>query len=117
MSHLDEATAFPFAFTFPNSGPEAHYGFSKREHAAIALRVPQSGDTELDAMIREARRLNMTEKFLASSLQIHETYVALKEESFTPVELAESAVEWANILALARLNTPESTEAPLAREG
>ena len=29
---------------------------SKREYAAIHLRVPQSGNEELDAMIREAQR-------------------------------------------------------------
>ncbi len=33
-------------------------GLTKQEHAAIALRVPMSGDPELDAMIREARRLD-----------------------------------------------------------
>lgn len=31
-------------------------GMTKREHAAITLRVPNSGDEELDAMIRQANR-------------------------------------------------------------
>lgn len=34
-------------------------GMTIRQHAAITLRVPMSGDPELDAMIREARRLDM----------------------------------------------------------
>lgn len=34
-------------------------GLTIRQHAAITLRVPMSGDPELDAMIREARRLDM----------------------------------------------------------
>ena len=33
-----------------------HYpGVTKREYACIKLRVPKSGDDELDALIREAR--------------------------------------------------------------
>lgn len=31
-------------------------GMTKREHAAITLRVPNSGDEQLDAMIRQANR-------------------------------------------------------------
>lgn len=34
-------------------------GLTIRQYAAITLRVPMSGDPELDAMIREARRLDM----------------------------------------------------------
>jgi hypothetical protein len=34
-------------------------GFTKREAAALQLRVPDSGDEELDAMIRKARLLDM----------------------------------------------------------
>lgn len=32
------------------------HGLTKREYAAIHLRVPNSGNEELDAMIREAKR-------------------------------------------------------------
>ena len=31
-------------------------GMTKREHAAISLRIPNSGDEQLDAMIRQANR-------------------------------------------------------------
>ena len=37
-----------------------------RQLAAIELRVPQSGDVELDAMIREARRLDIAQAVLKS---------------------------------------------------
>jgi len=35
---------------------ESHPGFTKREYAAIHLCVPDSGNDELDAMIRRAQR-------------------------------------------------------------
>lgn len=35
---------------------DQHFGFDAREHAAIALRVPDSGNDWLDAMIRTAQR-------------------------------------------------------------
>lgn len=58
MKDLDTA-----AFARPFSQDEelrvydlAQTGLTKREYAAIHLRVPRSGDDELDAMIREAQR-------------------------------------------------------------
>jgi hypothetical protein len=39
-------------------------GMSLRQYAAIHLRVPRSGDPELDAMIRESRRIEFAEKAL-----------------------------------------------------
>lgn len=58
MKHLDSA-----AFARPLSQDEylriydlAQTGLTKREYAAIHLRVPNSGDGQLDAMIREAKR-------------------------------------------------------------
>lgn len=35
---------------------DQHFGLTAREHAAIALRVPDSGNDWLDAMIRTAQR-------------------------------------------------------------
>ncbi|HET6890493.1 MAG TPA: hypothetical protein VFH31_05275 [Pyrinomonadaceae bacterium] len=55
MSELNKQ-AFPAA---PNSWGDPVLGLTLRQHAAIAMRVPMSGDPELDAMIREARRLDM----------------------------------------------------------
>ena len=33
-----------------------HPGLTKREHACIALRVPETGDPEIDALIRTAQK-------------------------------------------------------------
>lgn len=58
MKHLDIAA---FARSFSQDEELRVYdlaqtGLTKREYAAIHLRVPRSGDEELDAMIREAQR-------------------------------------------------------------
>lgn len=54
------------------------YGLTKREHACIALRVPETGDPELDALIREARRMDVTQAAIAQELawetRPHEDY-------------------------------------------
>jgi hypothetical protein len=53
MSDLNEA-----AFARPRSEGtiKSSIGLTKREYAAIHLRVPMSGNPELDAMIRDAVR-------------------------------------------------------------
>ena len=55
-------------------------GLSIREHAAISMRVPMSGDPELDAMIREARRWDMAtaahQGLLAGGMNIHDIAVS-----------------------------------------
>lgn len=48
-----EAPAFP---TLDTADPALRPGLTKREYAAILLRVPDSGDPDIDAMIRTARR-------------------------------------------------------------
>lgn len=59
MSELNKP-AMPLPLGTGNmSEPSQSGGMTIRQHAAITLRVPQSGDPELDAMIREARRLDM----------------------------------------------------------
>ena len=55
MSELNKP-ATPVRCLNEHPGP---LGITIRQHAAITLRVPMSGDPELDAMIREARRLDM----------------------------------------------------------
>jgi hypothetical protein len=39
-------------------------GMTLAQYAAIQLRVPRSGDPELDAMIRESRRADFSERAL-----------------------------------------------------
>jgi hypothetical protein len=41
------------------------YGMTLRQYAAIKLRVPRSGDPELDAMIRESRRADFAGQAMA----------------------------------------------------
>lgn len=43
-------------------------GISRREHAAIALRIPESGNSELDAMIRKAQRRDLAAQVLAGMM-------------------------------------------------
>lgn len=49
----------------PRDGVYCANGLTKREHAAISLRVPRSGDETIDAMIREAVRRDVAAKVLA----------------------------------------------------
>ena len=54
MSNANQP-AFPM---FPDT-PEGYlpiYGLTKREHACILLRIPDTGDAELDALIAKAQR-------------------------------------------------------------
>lgn len=46
-------------------------GLSKREYAAIHLRVPNSGDTEIDNMIRAARRFETAQMIWADGQTLH----------------------------------------------
>ena len=56
--------AGPMADTFP--------GFTKREYAAIHLCVPDSGNDELDAMIRRAQRERLAGQVLAELINMHQ---------------------------------------------
>jgi hypothetical protein len=40
----------------PDENPGVFPGLTKYEYAAIHLKVPRSGDPDIDAMIRESRR-------------------------------------------------------------
>lgn len=50
--------AFPIVYKIKN-GYAAHLGITIREHAAIELRIPHSGDDQIDAMIRKANRRDL----------------------------------------------------------
>jgi len=47
-----------------------YLGFSKREQAAISLKVPDSGNAGLDAMIRESIRLDFVKALLPKLLEL-----------------------------------------------
>jgi hypothetical protein len=57
----DNDQAFP-VFDSARSGADyvcSDFGMTMREYAAIKLKVPRSGDAELDAWIRESRRADL----------------------------------------------------------
>lgn len=61
----DAAPAFPQAnLECPPSG----WGWSRREHAAIQLRVPDSGQPWLDDMIRQARRMDAAQEAMRDGI-------------------------------------------------
>lgn len=65
-------------------------GFTKREQAAISLRVPMSGDTDLDKMILVARRLDIATAAMQAHLRIDEegtSYENLAEFSFNMTDI------------------------------
>jgi hypothetical protein len=49
-------------YAFPGSPGFSQEGMTMRQYAAIKLRVPWSGDPDIDAMIRESRRADFAEK-------------------------------------------------------
>ena len=46
-------------------------GLTKREHACIALRVPETGDPEIDALIRTAQRRDVAAMAMQGLLSNH----------------------------------------------
>jgi hypothetical protein len=84
-------------FAFP-SGSDP--GMTLKQYAAIQLRVPRSGDPEVDAMIWESRKAGVMEKAMEGLLafgyvpndQRQNWYEAIAQESHS---IAESMlVEW-----------------------
>ena len=57
---------------------------TKRKHACIALRVPETGDPELDALIREARRMDFAQAAMQALMQNPNPQL----KGFSMVELA-----------------------------
>jgi hypothetical protein len=62
----DKESAFP-VFVDLREGIDygcRDYGLSRKEYVAIHLKVPRSGDPEIDAMIRESRRAEFAKAVL-----------------------------------------------------
>ena len=69
MSNLNDS-AFPIPLN-PGSSYQGHGpadGFTKRERACIDLRIPESGDPELDVLIEKARRQEIAAKAMQGLL-------------------------------------------------
>lgn len=66
MSKIEDGgPAFPFACQGPTTAPEAYYGMTLRQYAAIKLRVPNSGTDWLDEIISKSMR----DEFAAKVMQ------------------------------------------------
>ena len=59
MNAINYEPAHPFQCQGPTTGPEIYYGLTKRELSCINLRVPRTGDAELDALIKVAQRRDL----------------------------------------------------------
>lgn len=72
MSNVnDGGPAFPQVLQYDAAGrcvSEAMYGMSLRQFAAIQLRVPNSGDEQIDAMIRQSNRRDFAGQAMAGLL-------------------------------------------------
>jgi hypothetical protein len=86
MNNLDKL-AYPHV---PN-GPFDHLGFTKRESACIQLGIPESGDPDLDLLIRKSNRQKAAVKAMQGIL-------ANSHVVATPVIASETAVLFAQSL-------------------
>ncbi|MBF57702.1 MAG: hypothetical protein CME80_08290 [Halomonas sp.] len=56
MKNLDQPANATYELNGDGVLEDSALGFTKRERACIDLRIPESGDAELDALIEKARR-------------------------------------------------------------
>jgi len=89
-----DGPAFPYDEPFDNGETRHWLGMRKREAAAIALCVPDSGLAWLDAMIVKARRLDYAGQALAG-------LSAQATTDWTPQEIAKDCIAYADALIAA----------------
>lgn len=71
MTELDKLAAPAIDYTEQRDHELLHNiegGLTKREYAAIHLRVPKSGNEELDALIRKAQRFELAKAAMQALL-------------------------------------------------
>lgn len=76
--------AYPQRFGNPQKGYEPDIGFTKPERACIDLRIPRSGDKELDALIAEAQRRDlaaMAMQAMVSSIHDESAYLRMRKHA------------------------------------
>lgn len=98
-------SAYPTTEEHMNGGA----GLSVRELAAIQLRVPDSGDEKIDAMIRQANRRDFAGQALAGLLA-NPSVQSWDEKAETPCELAEACALQSVLLADALLAQLEESK-------
>lgn len=93
MSNANEPAFAGITYTeIPSGGARMHQigGLTKREHAAIALRVPMSGDNEIDAMIRAANRKDIAAMAMQGLLS--------RSEGWGAADLTSASTHYADAL-------------------
>ena len=92
MSDLDRPAHPVYTEAAPAHDFDWPNGLTKREHSAIELRVPLSGNAELDAMILAARRLDIATQ-MADSLPVFMAFriadEILRKAGFAPTQEAK----------------------------
>jgi hypothetical protein len=103
MSTNGDMPAMPVSTKDPSRGHQdtpstwQHPGLTKREHACIALRVPETGDAELDALIRTAQRRDVAAMAMQGMMLYRTEYGQAPSED----ELARWSVSQADALLAA----------------
>jgi hypothetical protein len=95
----DNKSAFPFRHHYQDDYPASEIrissGMTKYEYAAIHLKVPMSGDPELDAMIRQSRKAEFAGQIMAGMLAWEKTKVDPEGESEVAFVFADAMLmEW-----------------------
>lgn len=93
MKNLDTPDSPIFETNGRGELEPSSFGLTKRERACIDLRIPESGDPELDALIKKAQRQEMAAKAMQGILSCHEACkykdVAVASTRFADALLAE----------------------------
>jgi type VI protein secretion system component VasA len=101
MSTNMDSAAFPGGvnqvYTDIELGDPTQRGFTLREHAAIRLRVPRSGNAELDEMILQSLRIELA----AKAMQAAVAYAGLDVSSSGKVMTARHAYFMADEMLVA----------------
>jgi len=110
MSDLNQA-AFARPYSEDHARTDQEYataGLTKREYAAIHLKVPMSGNPELDAMIREAVRRDLAVRATAGWMaNPTATPVEAGLKDATPMDMATVAATFGFMVADAMLKEEE----------
>jgi hypothetical protein len=91
---IENESVFP-VFDSIHTGQDVDYacidpGMTRKMYAAIHLKVPRSGDPDLDAMIRESRRAEFAGQIMAGMLAWEKTKVDPEGESEVAFAFADA---------------------------
>ena len=91
---MREQAAFPHEFEYGDGSKEFDRGMTLREYAAIHLKVPMSGNPELDDMIREAQRNELAARAMEGLVsQLNLYHVSVDEVAELSYRQADSMLK------------------------